>query len=276
MPIPLVPIIAAAASIAGSVISSRRAKKNTDQTIAANKEQAEYAYSKDLEMWNRNNEFNNPVSQMARLSDAGLNPNLVYGNGAVGNSSGTLPKYNAPTAEYNYKPAIDPQGMLSMYQDFQVRQAQIDNLKAQEQNTRVRTISEAGRQSLMELQGRTGEFDLERRQYLAPYQAAITGNKARASEAELEQSWQKLQNLKQDELLKILASDEKRNNLTTQQLTNERIQTEVIFNKYRNQWMKMGITTSDNPLLRIFTRMFSESGFNPMDMIGEQIRKIKN
>ena len=39
---------------------------------------AEYQYQKDLEMWNKQNEYNNPSNQMARLKDAGLNPNLVY------------------------------------------------------------------------------------------------------------------------------------------------------------------------------------------------------
>lgn len=35
-----------------------------------------------LDMWNRTNAFNHPMQQMLRLKAAGLNPNLVYGNGA--------------------------------------------------------------------------------------------------------------------------------------------------------------------------------------------------
>lgn len=31
---------------------------------------------------NKQNEYNKPINQMARLREAGLNPNLVYGNGA--------------------------------------------------------------------------------------------------------------------------------------------------------------------------------------------------
>ena len=34
----------------------------------------------DLAMWNKQNEYNNPKNQMARLASAGLNPNLVYGS----------------------------------------------------------------------------------------------------------------------------------------------------------------------------------------------------
>jgi hypothetical protein len=43
----------------------------------------------NLEMWNRNNAYNTPEAQMARLKAAGLNPNMLYNNGSAstGNSS---------------------------------------------------------------------------------------------------------------------------------------------------------------------------------------------
>lgn len=43
------------------------------------------AYQMDL--WNRQNEYNSPLSQMKRLSEAGLNPNLMYGQGTTGIST---------------------------------------------------------------------------------------------------------------------------------------------------------------------------------------------
>lgn len=96
-----------------------------------NLKMAKYAYSKDLEMWNKNNAYNTPSEQMRRLNEAGLNPNLVYGTGSVhGNTSGSLPNYNAPTMEYNHTP-VDFQGLITMYQDLRLKQAQIDNVKAQ-------------------------------------------------------------------------------------------------------------------------------------------------
>lgn len=90
---------------------------------------AEYAYSKDLEMWNRQNEYNRPEAQMDRLKAAGLNPNLVYGSGSVaGNTSGQMPKYNAPKMEYKYSP-LDVSQMIGAYQDFAIKQAQTDLLR---------------------------------------------------------------------------------------------------------------------------------------------------
>lgn len=124
------PLLATAASIGSSLLNANTARKNTDLTNKANRELAEYQYSKDLEMWNRGNAYNDPINQMDRLKKAGLNPNLVYGNGAVGNTASQLPKYNAPRMDYNYLPKFNPMEMLSYFQDFRMKNAQIDNVKA--------------------------------------------------------------------------------------------------------------------------------------------------
>ena len=44
----------------------------------------------NIDQWNRENEYNSPIRQMERLKAAGLNPNLVYGEGVTGNSSSTV------------------------------------------------------------------------------------------------------------------------------------------------------------------------------------------
>lgn len=106
-------------------------RENTDKTIAANKAMAEYQYSKDLEMWNRGNVYNSPQAQMERLKSAGLNPNMVYGSGsAAGMAAGQLPKYNAPTLSYNYRAPVDIPSMISQFQDFRIRNAQVRNTDA--------------------------------------------------------------------------------------------------------------------------------------------------
>lgn len=126
-------LIGGIAGIGQSAIEARTAKRNTDMTIDANRKMAEYQYSKDLEMWNKANEYNDPASQMKRYQNAGLNPNLIYGTGSAsaGNTATTLPKYQAPTAEYSYKPAVDISSVVSAFQDFAIKQAQVDNLREQ-------------------------------------------------------------------------------------------------------------------------------------------------
>lgn len=36
-------------------------------------------YENQLDMWNRTNDYNHPANQMSRYMEAGLNPNLIYG-----------------------------------------------------------------------------------------------------------------------------------------------------------------------------------------------------
>lgn len=156
MPLPLAAVIAglgAASSIGQGVISASQSKKNTKRTNRANMELAQFSYDKDIEMWERNNAYNTPEAQMARLQKAGLNPNLVYGNGSVvGNTSGQTPQYHAPRQDYTGILPPDITGLapsLQTYQDIQLKQAQIDQVKASTKavdatrlNTTERTISE--------------------------------------------------------------------------------------------------------------------------------------
>lgn len=92
-------LLASAITTGGHLLGSLLGFGSQQQTNAANMEIAKYQYEKNLEMWHRNNEYNSPQAQMQRLKNAGLNPNLVYGNGAVGNASSTPPQFEAPTMQ---------------------------------------------------------------------------------------------------------------------------------------------------------------------------------
>lgn len=114
--------------------NARVARENTDRTIAANRSLAEYQYSKDLEMWNKGNLYNSPSAQMARLKEAGLNPNMMYGSSGATQPAVNLPKYQAPRVEYNYAPNMAPAQALSMYMDMRLKSAQLDNLKEEKRS----------------------------------------------------------------------------------------------------------------------------------------------
>lgn len=117
------------ASIGQSLIDRQTQKQQLNTTIKENRRLAEYQYSKDLEMWNKANEYNAPSAQMGRLKSAGLNPNLVYGGGsATTQASGNLPKYNAPTENYQIAP-LNVLGMLSNWQDIEMKKQQTDAVK---------------------------------------------------------------------------------------------------------------------------------------------------
>jgi len=139
-------VAAPATNLVGSIISTIAAKKAQERENAHNKQMAEYSYSKDLEMWNRQNQYNAPESQMERFKDAGLNPNLIYGQGNAGNAA-TLPKYNAPTLrEKTAMPDIS--GVLSSYQDYQLKQANIDIATEQKRMLQEKIASESVNRAL--------------------------------------------------------------------------------------------------------------------------------
>ena len=75
MAFPIGAIIAGGASLIGNALNSVSNKVTSDDN-------RQFA----LDMWNRNNEYNTPLAQMQRLKDAGLNPNLMYGQGTTGNA----------------------------------------------------------------------------------------------------------------------------------------------------------------------------------------------
>lgn len=261
MPFPLIPVIMAAASLAGSLIASRSQKKQAERTAKANIDLQNLAFEQNQAAIDKQNLYNTPANQMGRFLSAGLNPNLIYGQGAAGGGNQSqAARYEAPTVDLRFQPAsIMP--ALGAYQDFSMKQAQIDNVKAQTAETHSKIMTEAIRQHVMKIQGKTGEFDLKRREYLAPYEAAITGNKARSSEANLQQEWKRLELMSQEQQMNVLNQQYKEKAMTAVDLDNEKREADIIYKKYQNQWAKAGITSSDNILFRILVRMILDSGF---------------
>ena len=78
----------------GSIFGDNSAKKQFKYQQQLNRE----AFQHDVDMWNRQNAYNTPSAQMERLQAAGLNPNLVYGNGGATNTANNAPTYNAGSA----------------------------------------------------------------------------------------------------------------------------------------------------------------------------------
>lgn len=102
--------VAAASSAASSVVnnrggrnSQRRAfKYNTQlqqQQAEYQKQAAEIGWQRQLEAWNMENEYNSPAAQMQRYQDAGLNPNLIYGQS---NTAGNIGNYQLDTPDAPY------------------------------------------------------------------------------------------------------------------------------------------------------------------------------
>lgn len=54
----------------------------------------------EQKIFERDAAYNSPQAQMERLRAAGLNPNLMYGQGTVGNTSGSVAQMQTPRVEF--------------------------------------------------------------------------------------------------------------------------------------------------------------------------------
>lgn len=95
---------------------------------AARKKEASRQRAWNERMWHMENAYNTPEAQMARLKQAGLNPNLVYGQGSVGNAAGSVNSYQKPDIE---TPDLNPLGQMLQYVGVEAKQAQADNMRQQ-------------------------------------------------------------------------------------------------------------------------------------------------
>lgn len=141
----------------------------------------------NLADWKMQNEYNHPSSQMERLRKAGLNANLVYGNGATTEAaqakSADAPSWNPETPQFS--PA------LATYQDTKMSEAQTDNLKAQ--NTvltqeailkAATTASLAANTAESQMRTRTGLFNLSQTERLADTSAEVLQQQLRKYQIE--------------------------------------------------------------------------------------------
>lgn len=249
------------ASVLGTILSGRYSRKNIEATNAFNQE-----------MWELDNAYNSPEQQMARLREAGLNPHLVYGNGTVANTSRGPVKGDFTSQ----KPYIDPGAAvgsaLLTYQDVRMRQAQTDNIKAQTENINQKTQTEKFNTFLRDVTGKKTEFELSQGMRMADWDATVRKAEADRSGLITDKLWQDLVNANWDEQLKMLDTRYREKNIDHKQVQIERDIAEKLYAEMRNDWMKMGVTTSDNPLLRLVVRMMNEQGIKNWD---DLVRTVK-
>ena len=94
---------------------------------------AKYVADRNEGFWNLQNEYNTPKKQMQRYIDAGLNPNLIYGQINNGNAS-AVQAFPMPSQERRrYKATVDAALGLQLQNaaaDTKVKEAQANRLNA--------------------------------------------------------------------------------------------------------------------------------------------------
>lgn len=104
MPLPAFLAAAMASPVVGSALSGIAnaigGNRGANKQYHANKKLAAFQHAKNMELLKYQLDYNSPASQMGRFKDAGLNPNLIYGQGSPGNMD-TPPRYpDIKTADF--------------------------------------------------------------------------------------------------------------------------------------------------------------------------------
>lgn len=132
--------------------------------------------------WHMQNEYNSPAAQMKRYTDAGLNPNLIYGQSneapAVRSTSADTPDGKAPD--------IRTDGILA-YQGVQLQQANLDNVRAAIEVSKQEQLLKAAQTAKVAQETATGSFELDMKDQLRDVSLE-------AARVNLEQQMQSLDN----------------------------------------------------------------------------------
>jgi len=161
--------------------NQRRAERMFQWEVNANREN-----------WRMQNEYNSPAQQMQRLKEAGLNPNLVYGNGATA-TGGSISSSSANTPQ-GQAPRLEPGRIVSGYLDAQLREVQIDQGKASVAIMEQDKLNKALQSQLINAQiqklgadTESTKFGLSQSQRLADYsvEAAKLGNQKTAQDIQI-------------------------------------------------------------------------------------------
>ena len=269
--------LTAGAGLLGSALSSLSQRDSNK----ANMKLAEYQFEKNKEMWNAQNEYNHPLEQMNRLKDAGLNPNLVYGHGAVGNTSSPAPKYEAPSMKAYTGFGDDFRNSMVSAYNVKNMVAQNENLRSQNEAIEAMAAMTKEKAAGQALQNKILALDHGIKE--STYDSTI--NRMKMQEEELRQSieftrmqidkkgvdiiGQRIKNdlLREDLKMKPL---ERRNLDLIIQTTLARL---PIAQK-EAQLMELGIRPQDGIIARIIAQTAHSLGID-MDLVGDTLMPVK-
>lgn len=141
-------IAAAGISLAGQLINSgiqggmNRAQRRWNEKMYG-------MQRKDaLADWAMQNEYNSPLQQMARLKAAGLNPNLVYNNGATHSAQAVqksdMKQWSPQAPQFDFGQIIDQYlGTQQRQNAINVGKEQLEALKLENINKGIKNVKDA-------------------------------------------------------------------------------------------------------------------------------------
>lgn len=271
MPIaPLLPAIIAGVSALGSTVASAISTRRQNK---AAQQYADKAYHRErtdaLSDWERVNAYNSPQAQMQRFQEAGLNPNLIYGqqNTAAPVHPADVQRGQFETPDFS---GIAQAGnFLGDAMDYEIKQAQLANLQAQ--NTVIfeeALLKQATREQLGVTTER-GRFDLGLETELRDISADYRRENLRALRQQMDLSINADERAAAQNTSSLREAAERILNMRVQrqhlQADLPRIRAEIDRLNLGNQLQRMeidlrrnGITSSDPIYWRILGRMLQD------------------
>lgn len=129
------------------------------KSLKKNKALAQYQYELNMQAWREQMAYNTPAAQMQRLVDAGLNPNLVYGNGNVANQADSPPQYEAPRADLTA--SVDMSRHIAAGLNLAMSSLQARSIEAEIASKRQAMLESAERTAGQAIKNAQGQFDLD-------------------------------------------------------------------------------------------------------------------
>lgn len=141
-------VIAAGIGLAGQLVNSgiqggmnRATRKWNERMYGQQRKDA-------LADWAMQNEYNSPLQQMARLKAAGLNPNLVYNNGATHSAQAVqksdMKQWSPQAPQFDFGQIIDQYlGTQQRQNAINVGKEQLEALKLENINKGIKNVKDA-------------------------------------------------------------------------------------------------------------------------------------
>lgn len=279
---PLVlPLIAAGASLAGSAINAGSQSRTNQSQLSYSREMYDKQRSDALADWNRQNQYNSPKEQMMRFKEAGLNPNLIYGqmsqSPVVRTSSVEGYSPRAPQVDLGNAAAMGLQG-LSAYQDTQLKNVQTDLVKEQ--------IKNATTDNLLK------QLDAAKKNAESPYWAGIAEQSSQALKIQNDQRLQDLQFGEKNNPIRLEIGQYQLNNLISdlavkvQSMNLSKAQEALAYQTIKNlkkegvlkqldtNLKQQGIQPGDNVIFRILTQAVTQG--KGVDWIKDQMSNLSS
>lgn len=275
--------------IIGSIMQKRENQRQREYETQA------YERSKqdNLDFWNMSNMYNSPEQQMARLKQAKLNPNLVYGQGAnatVDTLKAPSPNTSNSTNTVNPLGSLDIGGNIAQLYDLKVKDAQANLLNQQAETQKTQQSLNALESELKRLdairlrtsnkydiQSLDKRIDILQAQY-DKYLVDMANTRSQTRKTDTERQISIEQNNRQRQIQPYTISQLKENIRNTQagtkeklanisytrsntKLTNEKIKTERILqalNEWEQKLNKSGTTKNDGLIKRTIAQVWKK------------------